>query len=218
MLVHPYDSAMSEQEWRDWIASGSRFGILTVAGITGEAPIMVPTHFTLLETEVVIHLHKANSAISAMRTGGQVSFMVMGDYAFIPGQWRAKDPDNLQDGVPTSYYAAVQFACEPRVIDDPESIVEILKMVMNDFQPDGGYAEVSETEAPYGPLVNSIRGVRMKILSVDAKFKYDDHKSIEFREAMIARLLERNQGLDVGAAQQQRRRLNLLGEWNREAK
>lgn len=215
MLVHPYDSAMSEKEWRDWIADGSRFGILTVAAAPGEAPIMVPTHFTLLEHEVVIHLHKANSAISAMRGGGQVSFMVMGDYAFIPGQWRAKDSNNLQDGVPTSYYAAVQFVCEPRIIDEPGGIVEILKMVMKDFQPDGGYAEVSETEAPYGPLVNAIRGVRMKIVSVDAKFKYDDHKSVEFREAMITRLLKRNQGLDAAAAIQQRRRLDQIGDWNR---
>ena len=213
MLVHPFDSAMSEQEWREWIASGSRFGTLAVSGSQGEAPVVVPTHFTLIDDEILIHLHRANSALPLLAKSTRVSFSVIGDYAFIPNYWRAKEPAKSGEAIATSYYAAVHFTCEPEVVDSSEGLLEILKAHMQDFQPEGGYDEINSEHAVYGSLMNAIRGVRMKIVSVDAKFKYDDHKPIEFREAIIARLLERNQGQDSFAADQQQRRLNLLGEW-----
>lgn len=213
MLVHPFDSAMSEQEWRDWIAAGSRFGTLAVSGAEGGAPVMVPTHFTLIGDEILIHLHRANSALPLLANASRVSFSVIGDYAFIPNYWRAKEPAKSGEAIATSYYAAVDFTCEPIVVETGEGLLEILKAHMKDFQPEGGYDEISSDHAVYGSLMNAIRGVRLKIVSVDAKFKYDDHKSIEFREAMIARLRERNQGQDAGAAGQQQRRLDLLGEW-----
>lgn len=214
MLVHPFDSAMSEQEWRDWIAAGSRFGTLAVSGAEGEAPVMVPTHFTLIGDEILIHLHRANSALPLLANASRVSFLVIGDYAFIPNYWRAKEPAKSGEAIATSYYAAVDFTCEPSVVETGEGLLEILKAHMQDFQPEGGYDEISSDHAVYGSLMNAIRGVRLKIVSVDAKFKYDDHKSIEFREAMIARLRERNQGQDAGAAAQQQRRLALLGLWS----
>ena len=77
MLVHPFDSAMSEQEWRDWIAAGSRFGTLAVSGASGEAPVMVPTHFTLIGDEILMHLHRANSALPLLANSSRVSFSVI---------------------------------------------------------------------------------------------------------------------------------------------
>ena len=44
---------------------------------------------------------------------------MIGDYAYIPTYWRAKAGGPDEDGVPTSYYAAVQFVCRPTVVDDP---------------------------------------------------------------------------------------------------
>jgi transcriptional regulator len=168
---------------------------------------MVPTHFVLQNDKILIHLHKANGVIPHLRKGAKVSLSVIGDYAYIPNRWRAKDALNPQDGVPTSYYAAVNFECLPKVIDDAEGIVEILKDTMAIFQPEGGYAELGSDLMPYGQLVSVITGVELQITKVEAKFKYDDHKTVDFRERIIENLLERAQGQDVGAAAQQRRRL-----------
>jgi transcriptional regulator len=168
---------------------------------------MVPTHFVLQNDKILIHLHKANGVIRHLRKGAKVSLSVIGDYAYIPNSWRAKDALNPQDGVPTSYYAAVNFECLPKVIDDAEGIVEILKDTMAIFQPEGGYAELGSDLMPYGQLVSVITGVELQITKVEAKFKYDDHKTVDFRERIIENLLERAQGQDVGAAAQQRRRL-----------
>jgi len=214
MLVHPYDSAMSESEWRYWIAKGPHFGVLAVAAGAGQAPVLVPTHFSLRQNEILIHLHKVNSAIEHLESDALASLSIVGDYAFIPNQWRAKDPANPEAGVPTSYYAAVTFTLKPTVTADPNEISEILQAHMNDFQPEGGYATVAPEAIPYGPMMSIIRGVRLQIVDVDAKFKYDDHKPVEFRESIIERLLDRNTHQDAGAAAQQSRRLREIGEWS----
>jgi transcriptional regulator len=52
------------------------------------------------------------------------------------------------------------------------------------------------------------------VLRVDAKFKYDDDKPVDHRERIVDRLEERGHGLDTGAAAQQRRRLDAIGDWH----
>jgi transcriptional regulator len=212
MLIHSFDSGKSETEWRDWIAQGGKFGTLVVNAGEGEAPILVPTHFVLADDRILIHLHKVNDAIPHLRGGSPVSFSVIGDYAYIPSQWRARDPLSPQDGVPTSYYAAVTFECVPKVIDDADGKVEILKQTMLYFQPDGGYAKISPDSEPYGHYIPVITGVELQVNKVEAKFKYDDHKSEEFREQIIEKLLARNAVQDAGAAAQQRRRLEQISD------
>lgn len=207
MLIHSFDAGKSEAEWRDWISQGSKFGTLVVAGETNQAPIVVPTHFVLQNDKILLHLHKANDAIPHLRSGSKVSLSVIGDYAYIPSQWRAKDPARPQDGVPTSYYAAVIFECIPTVIDDALGKVNILRHTMAYFQPDGGYADIHADQEPYGHYIPVITGIELQIVNVDAKFKYDDHKSVEFREHIIEELHTRGESQDAGAAAQQRRRL-----------
>jgi transcriptional regulator len=72
---------------------------------------------------------------------------------------------------------------------------------------------VDEDSAPYGRMLPGIRGLRLAVLRVEAKFKYDDQKPVEHRERVIGRLEERGEGLDRGAAAQQRRRLTAVGDW-----
>lgn len=56
--------------------------------------------------------------------------------------------------------------------------------------------------------------MRLTVLRVEAKFKYDDHNPVEHRERVIDNLERRRHGLDSGAAVQQRRRLAAIGDWN----
>lgn len=214
MFIQPFDGALSESEWRHWIETGGKFGVLAVPHTEpGNAPVMVPTHFTLAGKEILLHLNRVNTALKLMESGNPVSLSVVGDYAYIPNQWRAKPGIPVEEGVPTSYYAAVNFALRPTVVNTDEGLVEILKAQMADMQPQGGYARIDSAEAPYGPMMSSIRGVRLEIIDVEAKFKYDDHKPVEFREKIIGELDQRNQGQDAGAADQQQRRLDEIGGW-----
>lgn len=217
MLIHPWDAALDETEWQSWLAGTDRFGILAVNNLDpAAAPLMLPTHFTRAGTELLVHLARPNPVWPHLEAAAEVRLAVIGDYAYIPTYWRAKAGGPDEDGVPTSYYSSVQFVCRPTIVDDPEGKAEILAAQLRDFQPEGRHAVVAADSAPYGRMLPGIRGVRLAVLRVEAKFKYDDANPTEHRERVIGNLEERDRGLDVGAAAQQRRRLAAIGDWKRE--
>jgi transcriptional regulator len=214
MLIHPWDAALDSAEWEDWLAGTDRFGLLTVNNLDPTAaPVAVPTHFTLVDGELLVHLARPNPVWPHLEAAAEVRLVVVGDYAFIPGYWRAGPDGPEEDGVPTSYYSTVQFVCRPTLVDDPRGKAALLEAQLGDFQPEGRHAQVTVDRSPYGRLLPGIRGVRLEILRVEAKFKYDDHKPLEHRERVIDRLEQRARGLDENAAAQQRRRLGAIGEW-----
>ena len=214
MLIHPWDAALDAAEWQSWLASTDRFGMLAVNNLDpAQAPLVLPTHFTLAGGELLLHLARPNPVWPHLEAAAEVRLTVIGDYAYIPTYWRAKAGGPDEDGVPTSYYSAVQFVCRPMVVDDPQGKAEILAAQLADLQPEGRHAEMAVDEAPYGRMLPGIRGVRLTVSRVEAKFKYDDHNPVEHRERVVGRLEERGRGLDGGAATQQRRRLAAIGDW-----
>jgi transcriptional regulator len=214
VLIHPWDAALDETEWQEWLASTERFGMLVVNNVDPtQAPLALPTHFTLAGAELLLHLARPNPAWPHLEAAAEVRLAVIGDYAYIPTYWRAKAGGLDEDGVPTSYYTAVQFVCRPELVDDPEGKVEILAAQLGDLQPEGSHAEVGVDSEPYGRMLPGIRGVRLTVLRVDAKFKYDDSNPVDHRERVISYLEERDRGLDAGAARQQQRRLAMIGDW-----
>ncbi|MFI6036090.1 FMN-binding negative transcriptional regulator [Streptomyces sp. NPDC051315] len=213
MFIQPWDAGLDEAEWRTWIAEGHDFGQLSVNGLPGRPPAVVPTHFTADGGELLIHLARPNPVWEAIEHDPNVTFTVIGDYAFVPGPWRAKPGADPTAGVPTSYYAAVQFTCRAHLVDDPEAKADLLRRQLAHFQPGGDHGPVAVDRPPYGRMLPGIRGLRLEVTDVRAKFKYDDHKSVEQRADVADRLAARGQGLDVPTAQQQRRRLDRVGPW-----
>ncbi|CAL9364955.1 FMN-binding negative transcriptional regulator [Streptomyces sp. enrichment culture] len=213
MFIQPWDAALDDAEWQTWIAEGHDFGILSVNGLLGHAPIVVPTHFTVDGTALLIHLARPNPVWKTIEVDPNVTFTVTGDYAFIPGPWRAKPGTEPTEGVPTSYYAAVQFTCQATIVDEPEAKAELLRRQMAHFQPDGDHAPIDPDQPPYGRMLPGIRGLRLDVTEVRAKFKYDDHKPVEQRTDTARRLTERGTALDAPTAAQQLRRLDRVGTW-----
>ncbi|MCX4781845.1 FMN-binding negative transcriptional regulator [Streptomyces sp. NBC_01264] len=214
MFIHPWDDALDDAEWQTWIADGHDFGILSANGLPGRAPMAVPTHFTVDDTALLVHLARPNPVWKAIEADPKVTFTVTGDYAFIPGPWRAKPGTPPTDGVPTSYYAAVQFTCRATVIDEPGAKAELLRRQMAHFQPEGDHAPMDPGQAPYGRMLPGIRGLRLDVTEVHAKFKYDDHKPVEQRTDTARRLTDRGAALDSPTAAQQLRRVDRVGTWN----
>jgi transcriptional regulator len=115
--------------------------------------------------------------------------------------------------VPTSYYTAVQLTCHAEIVDDPQRKAELLRRQLAHFQPRGDHAQVGVDMPPYGRMLSGIRGLRLHVTNVAAKFKYDDHNPQEHRARVAERLESRGSGRDRSAAAQQRRRLKEIGEW-----
>ena len=214
MLIHPWDAALDDAEWQEWLGSHEHWGVVAVNNLEpAQAPLVLPLHFTVSGNELLMHLARPNPVWPHLEAAAEVRLSVHGDYAYIPTYWRAKAGGPDEDGVPTSYYTAVQFVCRPTIVDDPHGKAEILAAQLAELQPEGRHAVVAVDEPPYGRLLAGIRGVRLQVLRVDAKFKYDDANPVEHRRRVVGALEQRGNGLDAGAAAQQRRRLAAIGDW-----
>src|SRR3989449_11365902 len=187
MLIHKHDAALDDAEWRDFIKTHD-FGELIVPGApTRDLPVVVPTHFIYDgEKTVLLHLARLNPVWEAIAERPRALLSVFGAYTYIPGHWNQDEY-----GVPTSYYAAVQLACDAEVLDDAAEIAAILERQLAHFQPEGKHAPVEPGDNRYGKLLGSIRGIRLSVTDVRAKFKFGANRTVEHREAVAAKLAER---------------------------
>ncbi|MFI9116770.1 FMN-binding negative transcriptional regulator [Streptomyces venezuelae] len=212
MLIHPWDAAHDEGEWRDWLALHD-FGQLAVNGLPGDPPWVQPAHFRYEPEpgpygQAVTHLARPNPLWRALEANPTVLLSVVDDYVFVPGTWTAPEGTPAAHGTPTSYYAAVQLRCTAHVVDDPAEKAELLNRQVAHFQPDGGTAPAVPGEAPFGRLLSGIRVLRLEVTEVRAKFKYAGNKPPEVQDRVMGRLAERDGPRDraAGAHQLRRRR------------
>ncbi|GAA4992225.1 FMN-binding negative transcriptional regulator [Kitasatospora paranensis] len=199
MLIRSWDRG-DEAEWRAWTADRD-FGLLAANGPAGAGPVLTPTHFLLDADagEILLHLAAPNPLIAALRADPQATLAVTDDHAFAPGYWRG------EPGTPTSYYASVHFSCTARIVEDAAGKAEIVTRQLGRFQPEAAYPVVPG-EAPHGPLLSGITGLRLTVHEVRAKFKYDDKKSVDAQAGIADRLAARGTGSDAGAREQLLRR------------
>ncbi|HEV2011224.1 MAG TPA: FMN-binding negative transcriptional regulator [Candidatus Limnocylindria bacterium] len=205
MLIKKHDAAISEDEWKTFLASRD-FGELIASGRGRDVPIVVPTHF-IYDGDRTVRLHLAvpNPVWEALAENPLALVSVYGDYSYIPTQWNANPGEPVEYGVPTSYYAAVQVIVRTRTVDDPEELASILRAQLAHFQPEGGHAPVDPGN-DYGRYFGAIRGIVCTIEDVRAKFKYGGNKTVEHRLRIAAQLAERDRGYDAAARAQLLRR------------
>ncbi|WP_327427119.1 MULTISPECIES: FMN-binding negative transcriptional regulator [unclassified Streptomyces] len=207
MLIHPWDAPRDEAEWQRWLATHD-FGQLAVNGLPGEPPHVQPLHFAYdaERGEALTHLARPNPLWPALEANPVVLLSVVDDYTFIPGPWQAPPDAPPEHGTPTSFYTAVQLRCTAHLVDDPEEKADLLNRQVGHFQPDGGSATAAVGEAPYGRLLSGIRGLRLEVTDVRAKFKYASHKPEEVQERIAAGLAARGGPGDAAAREHQMRR------------
>lgn len=210
MLIHPWDAPREDAEWQQWL-SVHDFGQLAVSGLPGEAPYVQPLHFAYdpERAEAVTHLARPNPLWPALERNPAVLLSVVDDYTFIPGPWQAAPDGPPEHGTPTSFYAAVQLHCTAHVVDDPTEKAALLNRQMGHFQPEGGSARVAAGEEPYGRMLAGIRGIRLEVTDVRAKFKYAEKKPAETQDRIAAGLATRGGPRDAAALAVQRRRRGL---------
>jgi len=207
MLIHPWDAPRDDTEWQRWLATHD-FGQLAVNGLPGEPPHVQPLHFAFdaERGEALAHLARPNPLWPALEANPDVVLSVVDDYVYVPGPWQALPDTPPEHGVPTSFYTAVQLRCTAHVVDDPAQKAELLNRLIDHFQPEGGSARAAAGEDPYGRLLPGIRGLRLEVTGVRAKFKYAGKKSQEVRDRIAAGLAARGGPLDAQAREHLLRR------------
>ncbi len=207
MYIAKVDSGLGEDEWRDFVTAQG-FGHLVAAGVARDVPVVVPTQFVLDGDEVILHLVAKNPILGAIAEQPRVLMSVAGDWAFIPSPWKAVADEDPLLGIPTTYYAAVQLEGSATIVSDPAGIAAVLRRQLQVIQPD---FEIADLLSAHETKLGTIRGVRIAIDKIRAKFKYGGNVDAAHREAVIAEL-ELRAGLgDLAAARHTKRRLNTAG-------
>ena len=192
MLIHPWDRG-ADDEWRAFVTA-TGFGHLVAAGRGRDVPVVVPTQFVLDGDDVVLHLARPNPIWAAIAENPTVLLSVAGDWAFIPSSWKAIGDEDPRFGIPTTYYAAVQLIGTATVIDG-EGVAEVLRTQLGVLQPGGDQVDPTE----HGSKLRTIRGIRIGVTEVRAKFKYGGNVDAAHRAAVAEHLAERGGPGDAAA-------------------
>ena len=206
MLIHPWDAATSDDEWRSWLGR-QQVGTLICPGRDREVPVVVPTHFsfrpgssdmgvpdTVLPDTVLLHLARPNPVWAAIQERPRAVLSVDGDWAYVPAAWKAVGNEDPALGIPTSYYAAVVLDCTAQVLAGDE-LLEVLRHQLADFEPGSAVADPSV----HGRRLPGIRGLRLTVTSVQAKFKYGGNADDAHRIRIAAELSARDLPGDAAA-------------------
>ncbi|HEV7192692.1 MAG TPA: FMN-binding negative transcriptional regulator [Jatrophihabitantaceae bacterium] len=205
MLIHPWDTGQSADEWQAFVRAQGFAHF--VAGGTGRAvPIVVPTQFALVSPElVVLHLARPNPIWEALDENPMALLSVAGDWAYVPSAWKAIGDEDPRFGIPTTYYAAAQLVGSAEIVDDDEGKAEILRIQLGETEPGGSAADPLD----HGRRLAGIRGIRLTIREVHAKFKYGGNVDDAHRAEVARRLAERHGPGDAAALRHLNRRTPL---------
>ena len=126
---------------------------------------------------------------------------VVADYVYVPAAINTDAGDDPSLGVPTSYYAAVQAEVDVEIVDDPVAKAAILARQIGHFEPEGSTRVTPGVDVESDRrLMPGIRGMRLTIIGVNAKFKFGGNKTQEHRAEIAAALQSRGGPMDASAA------------------
>ncbi|MTV25849.1 FMN-binding negative transcriptional regulator [Nitriliruptoraceae bacterium ZYF776] len=200
MLVRPWDRALDPDEWRPILAA-RRFGDLVAGGRDRDVPVVVPTPYSLVGDEVLIHLATTNPVWDAIAEHPRVVLSVSADDAYVPGHWKAIGDEDPALGIPTTLMAVVQVTATVSPIDDPDGLLAVLRATLADH----GDTDLADP-AVHQRLLGSIRAIRLPLTEVVAKVKAAGNLDAAHRAAIADRLEARGGPNDVAAAGHVRRR------------
>ena len=208
MLVHPWDAPNRDDEWRAVLHEFDFGQLIAPGGPDRVLPVVVPTHFTFDgEHTLELHLARPNPVWRALAERPRALLTVVADYVYVPAAVNADAGDDPTLGVPTSYYAAVQAEVDVEIVDDPAAKAAILARQLRQFEPaDSSRVTPGADVESDRRLMPGIRGMRLTITGVNAKFKFGGNKTQEHRAEIAAALQNRNGPMDAAAARRLLRR------------
>jgi transcriptional regulator len=206
VLIRDQDRDDDPQRWRAFLTAQG-FGHFVAAGRDREVPVVVPTQFVLTDTEIVLHLATTNPVFDALAENPRALLSVAGDWAFIPGAWKAIGDEDPARGIPTTYYGAVQVTGPCRVESEADAVAAVLATQLDELDPRGVYVDPHA----HGARLRQIQGIRLGVESVRAKFKYGGNVDQAHRDAVAGHLEARGGAGDRAALAHLRRTRDRTG-------
>ena len=179
------------------IAFNSEVGYLGIID-PNEIARTVPLNFILKDNAIFFHGADEGEKFNYFSTYPNVSFSIIEPYSMIPSYWVARD----YACPATQFYKSIYFKGVGSIEPNVELKADILEDFMKKYQPEGGYKKITTTDNLYKKALEEVSIFKIQIKSVDLKFKFGQNHSIEKRQIIMEKLIERNKGLDRATAEE----------------
>jgi predicted FMN-binding regulatory protein PaiB len=184
-----------DQAAADRFVAEMRHGTLIASSAEGYPQVSI---LPFVKTDDVIELHcvQADPTFDAVRANPRVTFFVSDFLAWSPHSWVSE-----QDaGRATLHFRAVAFECNAeRVSTDPDDVAGALSRLLAAYEPGASYEPMKMGEF-YGPRLQRLATMKLRILRRHIKFKTGPAGTAETKLRVAAKLRERGQPGDIRAA------------------
>jgi predicted FMN-binding regulatory protein PaiB len=188
---YPPDQAAAER-----FVAEMRHGTLIACTAEGYPQVSI-LPFVKADDLIELHCVQADPTFDAVRANPRVTFFVSDFLAFSPHNW-VSDQDA---GRATLHFRAVAFECDvERLSTDPNDVAGALSRLLARYEPGASY-EPMKTGEFYGPRLQRLATMRLRIVRSHIKFKTGPAGTAETKRRVAVKLRERGQPGDLRAAE-----------------
>jgi hypothetical protein len=184
-----------DQAAADRFVAEMRHGTLIAGSAEGYPQVSI---LPFVKTDDVIELHcvQADPTFAAVQANPRVTFFVSDFLAWSPHNW-VSDQDA---GRATLHFRAVAFECDAeKVSTDPADVAGALSRLLAAYEPGASYEPMKMGEF-YGPRLQRLATMRLRIVRRHIKFKTGPAGTAETKLRVAKKLRERGQPGDLRAA------------------
>lgn len=181
------------------VMRANSFGTIISTGADG----LVATHLPFLVSpepaphgRLAAHLARANPHWRDWTDGQEVLVIFQGPHAYISPNWYVS-----KEAVPTWNYVAVHVYGTPRLIEDPEEVLSLLRDLTRANEGDGPAAwQVPWPDGYVEKLMRGIVGFTLTITRLEGKFKLSQNRAPEDARSALTELARHDDSTEQAAA------------------
>jgi nitroimidazol reductase NimA-like FMN-containing flavoprotein (pyridoxamine 5'-phosphate oxidase superfamily) len=175
------------------VAARAEIGHLVIVTCDGW-PRAVAVNFCAVGGRIYFHGALAGEKHDAVAAGdARVGFTMNLPYSMIPSYWTA--PGHACPA--THFFKSVEIRGRCRLVADPAEKAVALQVLMEKYQPEGGFDAIDPAEARYAKALAAVGVFRIDPESWSGKVKFGQNEPARLRRRFIAELRKRGRPLDL---------------------
>lgn len=155
-------------------------------------PRVIPLSFAGWNNAIFFHGALHGEKFEILSQQPRVSLNAVLPYSIIPSYWR----DAEKACKITQFFQSILVYGSCSIIDNSSEKISALNVLMEKYQPEGGYAPMTTEDILYTEVLDQTGIFRITIDSVSVKEKFGQHWSEDIRQMIIEQLQQRNNPQD----------------------
>jgi uncharacterized protein len=180
---------VKEREPINEVLKTAEIGYLSFNGPDGW-PRVTPLNF-VYDGRILWHGAIAGERFDCLKHDPRATFVAVSAQLYLPSHLISEENATAA----TAAFKSVLVRGRCQSIEDPEEKCSILNRLMEKYQPEGRFKEISPKDPMYEKVLRATGVYALTVEEISGKFKFCQNKSKEDRQKIVAKL--KNRGLPV---------------------